>query len=378
MRRAGLEKSREISITLFREMFGDPGSNESEWECAALKDLATIVTGNTPPRKTTKYYGNFIEWIKSDNIAPPYIFLTTATERLSEIGAKMGRVVPQDSTLITCIAGSPNSIGNAAMANRPVALNQQINAVIPNERLRPLFLYWQLRMAKPLIQRMSTGNMKEMVTKAKLGELILMVPPSPLQEKFVTVSTLALQLQIRLEASLEALKQTLEQLSIDAFAGRLTRSRHQVQGIVSSSATLTDMLRRVGASLGNDLATQREKDTAIDHKPGISARHRKWLLDQLGEVQACAWEALLREWSGTLVPTEHMEDFMRSWPIEDREGQEDRVKRALSELAGLGLIARISIPNESGDYVTAYRRLREDELSRVDDLDAIKGASGDD
>lgn len=78
------------------------------------------------------------------------------------------------------------------------------------------------------------------------------------------------------------------------------------------------------------------------------------------------------------MPTEHMEEFIRSWPIEHLAGQEDHIERALNELAGLGLIARLSIPNDSGDYVTAYRGLREDELSRVDDLDVIKLALGDD
>jgi hypothetical protein len=35
--------------------------------------------------------------------------------------------------LVTFIAGSPSSIGSAAIADRPVAFNQQINALVPHE-----------------------------------------------------------------------------------------------------------------------------------------------------------------------------------------------------------------------------------------------------
>ena len=42
---------------------------------------------------------------------------------------------------MTCIAGSLNTIGNIALADRDVAFNQQINAFIPTQ-YEPLFLYY--------------------------------------------------------------------------------------------------------------------------------------------------------------------------------------------------------------------------------------------
>ena len=49
----------------------------------------------------------------------------------------------------------------------------------------------------------------------------------------------------------------------------------------------------------------------------------------------------------------------------------DQVLRALDQLAGLGLVACVSLPNETGEYVSGYRTLREDELSRDDDLERL-------
>jgi len=143
-----------------------------------------VMTGNTPSREKPEYYGDDIEWIKSDNINTPYHFLTEAKEKLSSEGKRVGRVVSDNSVLVTCIAGSPECIGNAALTDKPVAFNQQINAVTPFEGVDPYFLYVQLLVAKKLIQQQSTESMKGMVSKGKFENILLLNPPYPLQEKY--------------------------------------------------------------------------------------------------------------------------------------------------------------------------------------------------
>ena len=69
-RRQQLDKLDEIVKAKFVEMFGDPVGNPMGWEKIALGKRCDIVTGNTPSRADPENYGNFIEWIKSDNIIP--------------------------------------------------------------------------------------------------------------------------------------------------------------------------------------------------------------------------------------------------------------------------------------------------------------------
>lgn len=63
----------------------------------------------------------------------------------------------------------------------------------------------------------------------------------------------------------------------------------------------------------------------------------------------------MREWEGTVVPedTEGLADFCSNpgtaWPIEHEEASPDRIKRTLEQLAALGLIAKVLIPNENGN-----------------------------
>ncbi len=183
-RQQAVKLTEELLRSVFLDMFGDPVTNPKGWPQAPIKEFGMVMTGNTPSREKPEYYGEKIEWIKSDNINTPYHYLTEARERLSEEGQKVGRIVPAGSILVTCIAGSPECIGNVALSNRDVAFNQQINAISPFEGIDSFFLYSQILVAKKLIQGESTESMKGMVNKGKFENILLIKPPIELQKKY--------------------------------------------------------------------------------------------------------------------------------------------------------------------------------------------------
>lgn len=150
---------------------------------SAFSDSCRIVTGNTPSRKVPEYYGNHIEWIKSDNISPSWLYLNKAAEYLSEDGKLVGRVVPAGSILMTCIAGSPNTIGNVAIADRDVAFNQQINAFIPKQ-YETFFLYYLLLAIRPQLHEVTNKALKCILNKGTLESVRAIVPDRALQIQF--------------------------------------------------------------------------------------------------------------------------------------------------------------------------------------------------
>ena len=184
-----IKKEKEQLINLdklvksrFIEMFGDPVTNQKGWEKVRLADKCSIITGNTPPRANKEYYGSYIEWIKSDNITSN-MYLTQAAEYLSLEGLVVGRKVDPGSILMTCIAGSLKSIGNVAIANRPITFNQQINAVVPNEQ-NTLFMYEQFKLAKEYITSDVNMALKGILSKGQLSEKQFIFPPIDLQNQF--------------------------------------------------------------------------------------------------------------------------------------------------------------------------------------------------
>lgn len=204
--RAELKLYDQLTSSLFIEMFGDPVENPKKWDIIQLHDRCDIVTGNTPAREKSEYYGNYIEWIKSDNINTDDMYLTVAEEYLSKKGLLVGRCVEAGSILMTCIAGSIGCIGNVGVANRKVAFNQQINAIVPNKDSN-IFIYWLMVLSKKYIQGTVNMSLKGILSKGKLSELYFPFPPIELQHKFEKNA-------IVIDKSKLAVKKSLEELEI--------------------------------------------------------------------------------------------------------------------------------------------------------------------
>ena len=167
----------------FVEMFGDPQKEVCRFPVKELKDTCTIITGNTPSRKVEEYYGNDIEWIKTDNIISRSIYPTEAEESLSEEGMTVGRSVDKGAILMACIAGSVASIGKVCITDRKVAFNQQINAIVPYEYdVRFLLVLFQL--SKDYLVEDLSMALKGILSKSKLESKRFIVPPIDEQKQF--------------------------------------------------------------------------------------------------------------------------------------------------------------------------------------------------
>ena len=219
-RRAALAQLDEMAQAIFVEMFGDPTTNPKAWPVRQMREVGQVVTGNTPSRAVAENYGGDIEWIKSDNLGTLSYYATEAEEHLSPLGLKLGRTASAGAILVTCIAGSPNVIGNSAMLDRNAAFNQQINALIP-VKINPHFAYAYLKVGKSLVQAESTASMKGMVSKSRFERIRFMVPPRPMQDDFADHVLRILDLRCNAVAAQTAAEALFASLQHRAFTGAL-------------------------------------------------------------------------------------------------------------------------------------------------------------
>ena len=220
--RAIVQKYDALTQSLFLDMFGDPVKNEKGWEKEELKNFGKISTGNTPSRADLKNYDNhYIEWIKTDNIIENQFHISKAQEYLSFEGAKKGRIVKENSLLVTCIAGSLQSIGRAGISNRKIAFNQQINAIEPNDNVNISFLYFLVKNSRKYIQDHASSGMKRMLSKGEFEKIKMILPPITLQNQFAErvamIEAQKQQAQLELAKSEELFQSLLQR----AFKGEL-------------------------------------------------------------------------------------------------------------------------------------------------------------
>jgi type I restriction enzyme S subunit len=220
--KALITKYDELTQSLFLDMFGDPVKNPKGWTMKPLKDFGKIVTGNTPSRKNDANYNDkFIEWIKTNNITTEFTNVTSAKEYLSEEGLLNSRSVKKGSLLVACIAGSIKSIGRAALTDRKVAFNQQINAIEPINNINSTFLYYLFRFSSNYIQSHASNGMKRMLSKGDFQKIKMIFPNIDIQNQFAD-SVKAIEAQkAQAQASLAQAEDLFNSLLQRAFKGEL-------------------------------------------------------------------------------------------------------------------------------------------------------------
>ena len=195
----------EVIKSRFIEMFGDPKDNPKGYVKKQLKDTCRVITGNTPSRAVSEYYGDHIEWIKTDNIVSGLLSPTSATESLSEKGMAVSRTVESGAILMACIAGSIASIGRVCVTDRKVAFNQQINAIVPSN-YNILFLYVMLQISKEYLVDEINMALKGILSKSKLEEKTFYVPPIELQNQFAAFVQQTDKSKFEIQQSIEKLE----------------------------------------------------------------------------------------------------------------------------------------------------------------------------
>lgn len=215
-RKQQLDDLDNLIKSRFVEMFGDPRINPYGYDKKMLKETCKVVTGNTPSRAVAEYYGNYMEWIKTDNIVSGVLNPTTAAEYLSENGVYVGRTVDENSILMACIAGSIASIGRVCITNRKVAFNQQINAVIPVS-YNIYFIYVMLQISKDYLLEEINMALKGILSKSKLEDKIFFVPPIELQNQFASFVQKVDKLKVEVKKSLSETQILFDTLMQDYF-----------------------------------------------------------------------------------------------------------------------------------------------------------------
>ncbi|MGA7075295.1 MAG: restriction endonuclease subunit S [Halobacteriota archaeon] len=149
------------------------GSVPSHWAIVAIHEVGSIFTGSTPSTSVSAYYGGSYEFITPRDMGE-LMYVTKTQKSLTEEGIKVARQLPQDTVLVSCIG----DIGKTAITSQErSATNQQINAVITNERCLPHFLYYVMMHESSSLGRLAGRTTMPIVNKSNFSKFMIPLPP---------------------------------------------------------------------------------------------------------------------------------------------------------------------------------------------------------
>ena len=146
------------------------------WNIFSLNDLATIITGNTPPKNHSEYYETEdILWAKPSDLSEWNPWLWETEEKLSENARKVIRILPVNSVLVSCIG----TIGKIGIAPVELATNQQINSVIFNDKIINFkYGYYAFKYYKERLANLASNAVVPIINKTQFSTFKIPVPPT--------------------------------------------------------------------------------------------------------------------------------------------------------------------------------------------------------
>lgn len=188
--KTNVEKLKALKSSMLTKMFPKEGESVPElrfkgftdpWEQRELGELGEIMTGATPSTSKPEYYSeDGIPWVTPTDINA--LTISDTPRKLSEEGMRIGRVVPANTILCTCIA----SIGKNALLTVKGSFNQQINSLTPNTKNDAYFLLTESELWSDKMKRMAASGTMQIVNKSEFAALITMVPSIDEQKKLGT------------------------------------------------------------------------------------------------------------------------------------------------------------------------------------------------
>jgi type I restriction enzyme S subunit len=113
----------------------------SDWEVKRISNLGIVYTGNTPPTNDFDNYGNEFMFVSPTDLGDGK-YIRNTVKKLSKKGFDISRKFPKGTVLFTCIG---STIGKSGIAIENLTSNQQINAIVVNEKNSNEFVYLPIR-----------------------------------------------------------------------------------------------------------------------------------------------------------------------------------------------------------------------------------------
>ncbi|TOJ24055.1 restriction endonuclease subunit S [Vibrio parahaemolyticus] len=299
----------------------------------------------------------------------------------------------QDGDLLFNRTNSRELVGKCAIW-RPVAGQYSYASYLVRLRLKPNMLpeflwatlnsaYGKYRLFNSAKQAVSMAN----VSPTDLGRITVPLPPLELQEKFAKfvrrVEELRTQMLERMESYSELSNLVLGQALIGDLTSRW-RKEHAEQledEARGRDALLLEQGAKIVSASPNTLSFSSTQDE-IEYLANGSR-----LRAELSKFQRSVLNSFTNycQNNGQPLVVEDPEVFARfynddsvtEYLQEFGDSLGNRIRRTLSQLASLGLIAKITLPKQNAEtgereYLKAFRPLREEEFTRMADIQQLR------
>ena len=162
------------------------GTIPEDWEVVRLeKVVRKIKAGGTPSTKNKEYWNGDIPFVKIEDVTSSSKYLSKTAAFISKKGLENSSawIVPENSLLLAMYG----SLGELAINKIPVATNQAILGIIPDDKCDLEFLYYWFLYFKPNWRRYAKPTTQANLTAEIVRNILIPLPPLPERQKIAEI-----------------------------------------------------------------------------------------------------------------------------------------------------------------------------------------------
>ncbi|MEX2376505.1 MAG: restriction endonuclease subunit S, partial [Dehalococcoidia bacterium] len=119
------------------------GRVPKSWEVVELSDVCTFQSGGTPSKKNPEFWRGTIPWVSPKDMKRPR--LDDVTDHISQEALERGsKLAPAGSVFVVVRGMILAKTVPVALAEVPMAINQDMKAIVPGPKLRSDYLLYAL------------------------------------------------------------------------------------------------------------------------------------------------------------------------------------------------------------------------------------------
>jgi len=159
------------------------GDIPEHWEIIPLRRVSKIIkTGGTPSGADEKYYSDKgFNWYTPGDFKDELV-LSKSKRQLSDLGKEQVVIFPPNTVMTIGIGAT---IGKVAIAKDYSSCNQQINAIILNEKTIPEFVAYYLRCLRDYIIACGKYTTLPIINQQETKKLPIFLPPMKEQHEII-------------------------------------------------------------------------------------------------------------------------------------------------------------------------------------------------
>ena len=146
-----------------------------DWNFKKISEIGKIVGGGTPDTKNEEYWNGDVSWLvpqELTGLAGNYIEKSERTITKKGLEKSSAKPLPVGTVLLTSRA----TVGECAIAKKPMTTNQGFQNIICNDNYDNLFVLYLLQHNKYRLIRLAQGTTFLEINKKNVGKVELSFP----------------------------------------------------------------------------------------------------------------------------------------------------------------------------------------------------------